>query len=407
MRDFYSAAIYIGMMDDLAPSMKNRDVVENGRMVKALVYQEAEQYDLAIQTASQFMQENHTPRRECFVRSILVESSYNSGANVTDRAFLDDSIEFCSELGELFPVVTLTINKANYLVDEGNTERAVTTLENVEEAALESNYPRLIAHYYSAKANALYALNSLERAERNGLLTLQFSQKAEFNKPAVSAYLILSKVEKAKGNFETALQYHELFFEADTAYNSEQQANKLAFQRAKFEAELSDQTLKLMSKENQLLAAEAKTSRQEAQNSVLVALFAITALSIAFYWLYRTNKVKKRFKALAETDGLTGLNNRREFCNQALSAIKGCRKNAQPISFLILDLDHFKTINDTYGHAVGDEVLKLVSTELKHECRNNDIVGRLGGEEFGIVLPGCTGKKAMDIANTLREKSLL
>lgn len=100
--------------------------------------------------------------------------------------------------------------------------------------------------------------------------------------------------------------------------------------------------------------------------------------------------LRRRSKAMeraALTDVLTGLNNRRFFDEVLKEYLAEFSRIGQPVGLMILDLDHFKSINDTYGHDVGDEVLRAVSRCLQELTRYHDVLARLGGEEFGIVVP--------------------
>jgi diguanylate cyclase (GGDEF)-like protein len=90
---------------------------------------------------------------------------------------------------------------------------------------------------------------------------------------------------------------------------------------------------------------------------------------------------------LSRTDMLTGLFNRRHMDEQLRAAIKTARRHGQEIGLLLLDVDHFKTVNDTYGHAGGDAVLRELARRIKGELRAGDVAGRWGGEEFLVLLP--------------------
>ncbi|HZX95338.1 MAG TPA: diguanylate cyclase [Myxococcales bacterium] len=104
---------------------------------------------------------------------------------------------------------------------------------------------------------------------------------------------------------------------------------------------------------------------------------------------------------LATLDGLTGIYNRRHFMDQALRAYETARRFGQPLTALMLDVDHFKTVNDRYGHHVGDQVLRVLAERCRGALRSVDVLGRFGGEEFAILLPGTTQQSA---ANILAER---
>lgn len=110
-----------------------------------------------------------------------------------------------------------------------------------------------------------------------------------------------------------------------------------------------------------------------------------------------------RMQDLAMVDELTGLKNRRAFFDDAEPAVAAARRRKQPIAVALLDLDFFKDVNDTYGHAVGDIVLKEVARRITSTLREEQIVGRLGGEEFVALLPDTTPAQALIAIERVRK----
>lgn len=104
----------------------------------------------------------------------------------------------------------------------------------------------------------------------------------------------------------------------------------------------------------------------------------------------------------ARTDGLTGLNNRRHLFEIAGTEYERARRYHRPFSILILDVDHFKQVNDRYGHRVGDQVLHSIARQCLASLRTTDVIGRYGGEEFAILLPETELASALDVAKRLR-----
>jgi len=108
-----------------------------------------------------------------------------------------------------------------------------------------------------------------------------------------------------------------------------------------------------------------------------------------------------RAEALARTDELTGLNNRRAFFELGERLFPHNRR-ARPMAVIMFDIDHFKQVNDTYGHAIGDQLLHSVGEALRPLVRPNDVLGRLGGEEFAVILADTTLEQAVATAERLR-----
>ncbi len=113
-------------------------------------------------------------------------------------------------------------------------------------------------------------------------------------------------------------------------------------------------------------------------------------------------EAERRLQELATLDGLTGIFNRRYFLELSGQEFKRCRRYHRPLSLIMFDIDHFKQINDTYGHDIGDVVLQRVTQTGRAILREADIFGRIGGEEFAIILPETNLISATQVAERLR-----
>jgi diguanylate cyclase (GGDEF)-like protein len=152
-----------------------------------------------------------------------------------------------------------------------------------------------------------------------------------------------------------------------------------------------------------LVVVGRQTIRANSLGVVLVGAIALTILvSVRQYIALRDyGRLAVRYRELAAIDSMTGLYNRRHFMETAEAAFAHAQWTGQPFAALMIDVDNFKQINDTHGHIVGDRVL----TELAHTCqehvRPDDIVGRYGGDEFTIMVPGITSLRAVQLADQL------
>ena len=111
--------------------------------------------------------------------------------------------------------------------------------------------------------------------------------------------------------------------------------------------------------------------------------------------------VQQELEILATKDSLTELYNNRTFCERGQSELLRTRRFDHPLSILMMDVDHFKIVNDTYGHAAGDKVLKAVGTKIAQVARQSDVLGRMGGDEFVMLLPETSGEQAKAVAERL------
>jgi len=155
-----------------------------------------------------------------------------------------------------------------------------------------------------------------------------------------------------------------------------------------------------------LATTELPADRQV--RTVTIAAVVTSVIGVVFfYWFVDSIRAmgKKNDAAnrLAGTDDLTGLHNRRAFLASAERELARAERQSGELALLIVDLDHFKRVNDTHGHSVGDSALVAVANVLALSVRVDvDIVGRLGGEEFAVLLPGCDAPTALQAAERIR-----
>ncbi len=140
---------------------------------------------------------------------------------------------------------------------------------------------------------------------------------------------------------------------------------------------------------------------------IVCTLVDLTARAVLREELFRTSEeLRKRNKELAErvaTDSLTLLRSRPAFMDHLTTQLEASARNGRPLSLLILDVDLFKPYNDEFGHLAGDEVLRLMGKTLREASRRSDIVARLGGEEFGVLLPETDREGAVVFGERFRE----
>lgn len=134
--------------------------------------------------------------------------------------------------------------------------------------------------------------------------------------------------------------------------------------------------------------------------------FGLTMVNIGFL-LLTSEVIRRNFEILAATDALTGIRSRRVVIDSANNLFERSRRSEQPFVVMMIDLDHFKAVNDNYGHAVGDEVLRAFCRRIEHVLRRSDVLGRFGGEEFVVLLPDSTADQAVQLAGRLLQAAAM
>ncbi len=147
-----------------------------------------------------------------------------------------------------------------------------------------------------------------------------------------------------------------------------------------------------------VLLAEHSKPRIDGRAVTMLAQFASHAsLALRNAWLL------EEMREMADRDALTGIANRRSFDARLALELKRAQRTNDPLSLLLVDLDHFKRLNDAHGHLSGDEALRRVAASLGEHAREIDMPARYGGEEFALVLPSCSPEDAAAVADRVRE----
>lgn len=288
------------------------------------------------------------------------------------------------------------------LFDEHKFDQALATNRRITPGIRQTNYfPHLIdlaaqrARVYEQQGNA-------SEARKAALEAVAMSHPGDFNEAMRIAYHVLYSVEKAQGHFGSALDYYEHYVVQDQGYLRDANVRNIAYEEARQHFLSEKLESEGLSKENHILRLQRALDGKAAETNRLyiVALFFVL-LSIIF-WMMRIKRSQLRFKRLSSCDGLTGIFHHQHFMGETARVLRALEKRSSEGCLVFIDLDHFKQVNDTHGHAVGDAVLRHVVAACRGELRKGDLFGRLGGEEFGVLLVDMPRWKGAALAEHLR-----
>ena len=192
---------------------------------------------------------------------------------------------------------------------------------------------------------------------------------------------------EARGQWQQALSYHRQHVAARQRELDRDKAMRLAFLQVQQQVAINSQLLKETQLENSALSQMRQQLEQ--QQRILIGALVLLAFGLAGVGLLlrRMQRQQRKLRELAAIDPLTGIANRRQAFKLAERLLASCQRRGAPFATIMLDLDHFKAVNDRYGHAIGDQLLCHAAQALELAVRRQDVVGRAGGEEFVIFLP--------------------
>lgn len=329
-----------------------------------------------------------------------VELNFLQGEAVAARALVPEVIRACE--ANKNPLITL-IAKSLAAIDQVDSARyaegiaaGLPLTREFEELSKGSDYDTQLEE---ALARAYLKIGNTERAEYFGLRAYERAQASGTLQLQEKTSETLAAIKRYQGQLASALAYYDVNLALKRRVLDDQLQKNLAYQRVKFDTQDKANQLALLEQKNKILAQEKALQEGRYQNLILLMTLGLIVLSVLGAWLVKTLKQKNSFRKSAQTDGLTQVSNRAHFTACARQAFKD---TSRPVSLVLLDMDHFKHINDTYGHATGDWVLKTVCDCVTAQLRKTDLLGRLGGEEFALCLPDLAREDVLALAERCR-----
>ncbi|WDE07617.1 GGDEF domain-containing protein [Thalassomonas viridans] len=392
------------VLNNLLPELKvleDKIIYPEALFAVASFYNRLSIYHLSQQYTQQLLDTKPSPRYVCLANMLYVESMFFLKELTMEK--IDNAwVAQCQAIGENMAANFIHVIIAEFYLNENKPELALELLLQHLQSVKSTQYYLLISRFNSFIAQAYYALGNYRLAERYALMVIDKIAENHSSLSIVRASKILYQLNKDKGDLTKALSFHELYTIHDKLYNDDLNKRSFTYQIAEDNNREKNNQLIILFEQNKNLKLERTLHERTREKDQLLILSLMLIVAILAYWTYKSKLTQRKLKKMAEYDELTGILNRRCFNELADTAIKYCRQSGQPISLILFDLDEFKAINDTYGHQVGDWVLKNTIMTCQKLCRKNDIFGRFGGEEFTILLPGCDNDKAFELAESCR-----
>ncbi|WP_240919796.1 tetratricopeptide repeat-containing diguanylate cyclase [Paraglaciecola sp. 20A4] len=391
-----------------------RTTHESGKISKAniagmlgVMYEKRGDYLLAIQyyaEAAAHARKNNEPLNLSIALFGLGSANFHAGNLAIAQAQLSESADIADALGDeqgvgyaLQQMGQISIEQQDYKLAEQRLGKAAAIFARTENIPMDFQVARSL--FIVALATADYAKAQTYRDSAKAYLDQQTMpvDTIEFATLEGRLAAALGDFPQAYGHVSRGIELSKLYYES---------RNKEDIHRVReiFNVRESEQANRLLEHQNRIqrLALEA----QEQRNMYLWSFSGIALLVCCLLgvMVYRVKAQSRALSTLAITDHLTGLYNRRHIIEQLDRQVSAAQRYHYDLCVAIIDLDFFKKINDSYGHAVGDSVLVAFSQVCSDNLRNTDLIGRIGGEEFLVVLPHTSLQDGYSTLDGLRRK---
>ena len=361
------------------------------------------QYDLALKFAKQLKAGATSDKSHCRADFAVTNTLLQKGGVLTSTSpQFQQTVDQCLTAGMLSTANTMRLNWDSLMIDEGHYQQALAFLDRTRPEIMKTGFHAHINSLHILMAMAYLGEGNNNLARKWAQATLTAMPPDSVNWKAQAAYKILYQVEEHDGQYAAALASYKKYIAQYRKEMSDTKAQALAYQIVQQEVLAKRLKLAELSKQNRILQLRQTLDRKTSETNRLYITLLLLALASIVFWAWRIKHSQLRFRKMSRHDDLTGIFNRQHFFEQAERTLHRLQKAGDQACLIILDMDHFKRINDAYGHVAGDTVLKFVVQTCHEQLRDSDLFGRLGGEEFGILMPGCNIAQGTEIGERVR-----
>ncbi|NBB91817.1 MAG: diguanylate cyclase [Gammaproteobacteria bacterium] len=344
-----------------------------------------------------------TARDECLSQSRLAYAYKIAESFQAARTNYRQSLEACRRSGDELITGVVESGLADLLRASGLHEASEAlfgmALERLQEQ--EYGYGLAEAQYYRARLH--HAQDEPEQTRGMLEAALPKLLQEDVWDYVAEAHGMLSDIALDDGDMGRALDHKREQLSARERFLDVERARQLAYLEVIFNTRSQEQELALLREQRRVAALERETRRHRDRVRWLTGAFGAFLILVLVLVLAHVLRERRHFQRLSRRDSLTGLSNHTRFFDGARGMVEQAHEQGKPLVLALGDIDHFKRVNDRHGHMAGDEALRQVARVLRDAFPGIANVGRIGGEEFAVCLPGQTAESATESLATVRE----
>lgn len=331
-------------------------------------------------------------------------AALDSGKRLTSAGepVLLHAIAACTAAGQPVFVDALHFIQAETLHVTGQPRKELMLLERMAPSVRKGHYYPHQLWLQANMADAYAMLGDDAAASKAALAVLAMARPDDTSSALQQACKLLYQIEEKHGNDAAALGYYKRYVALEKISVDDTSAKAMAYQTVLQHVAVQKMETEELSQQNAVLRLNQKLDSKVAETNRLYLALLLLALAFALLWMFRLKRSQLRFRRMSRLDSLTTIFNRQHFMEEAQRVLRRLEREHDEACLVFVDLDHFKRVNDVHGHAAGDAVLCHVVALFRQHLQVGDLFGRLGGEEFGILLPSCSRERGMAMAERIR-----
>lgn len=261
-------------------------------------------------------------------------------------------------------------------------------------------------HDGNLDARLIKARVLLAKGEAGGALAMAepLINQSDRSDRLAQAFSVSADAAASLGDYHAALEFSRRHIEAREDYLKRTRSMRLAFLEIQFNKRHQEQGINLLKEQSRVTRLTEQSRRDQDRLKKIAMIFGGIILILLILWLLYAWRDRRHFRRLSRLDGLTDLYNHTRFFELMDERIKDAKATDQPLVLALGDIDHFKEVNDRFGHQIGDEVLRQTARLLKEIFETSNLIGRVGGEEFAICLINHDLSAAREVVEQLRQR---
>ncbi len=391
----------------LAQIVGNTEYIANGMMFEGMIFKEMEDYKNALKSLleAESLYKDISFYHNLFHVQTLIAETHIALGNMAQAEAIYTQVVQNENANDLY-LLCSNIGLAKLYIQKDLLEQAMRKIQLSERYLQSVDDVATKMQWYITKAEALAKLNKTEDAASliEDIYTSRYFNFTKANSEIVGQLALLKSIifEKER-NYQESLNEYKKFHEINT--QSRHKKSDILFReiREKHLSNKKDQELAEMEKRLAIEEIKAKNKEREVFLQRMVTALCILFFIVVLYALIKQTIIKRQLSLMINTDALTNVPNRYCLMKKGEYYFESRNTSSNSMSVILLDIDNFKTINDTFGHSTGDEVLKEIAKLGSDSVRAGDWFGRLGGEEFVAILPKACAEDGRMVAERIRK----